>query len=119
MYKRGNREFVIDMYIACQNILEYTQGLDFKSFLKDKKTIDAVIRNIEILGEATKNVTDELKVEFPEIEWKDIARTRDKIIHFYFGVDLDVVWKIIQHDIPALKEKLEKIIRVKRWENEA
>ena len=85
MYKRRDKEFVIDMFIAVQNIMEYTEAMDFEKFFKDKKTVDAVLRNIEILGEAVKNISKEFQMKYPEIEWNAIAKTRDKLIHFYFG----------------------------------
>lgn len=118
MYKRGDKEFVIDMLISCQNIMEYTEGMDFSKFREDKKTKDAVIRNIEILGEAVKRLSTQIKEKYPEVEWNEIARTRDKIVHFYFGIDEEIIWDIINKDIPVLKQKLEKIIEQEGWKNE-
>jgi len=118
MYKRRDKEFVMDMFIAVQSIMEYTEAMNFEKFFKDKKTVDAVLRNIEILGEAVKNISKEFQMKYPEIEWKAIAKTRDKLIHFYFGVDVDTVWEIIVQDIPVLNEKLRKIIKNEGWEEE-
>jgi len=98
--------------------MEYTEGMDFSKFREDKKTKDAVIRNIEILGEAVKRLSKQIKEKYPEVEWNEIARTRDKIIHFYFGVDEEIIWDIINKDIPVLKQKLEKIIEQEGWKNE-
>ena len=67
--------------------------------------IGVVVRNIEILGEASKNISEGLKKKYPEVKWREISRTRDKIIHFYFGVDLSIVWDIITVDIPSLRKK--------------
>ena len=100
---RGDKDFVFDMYEACQRTLEYTQNMSFEGFLKDQKTIDAVVRNIEILGEAAKRVSQSLREKYSFIEWNEIARTRDKLIHHYFGVDVAVVWTILSTDVPALK----------------
>jgi len=83
MYKRGDKEFILDMLNACEKIIKYTENLDFDGFLEDEKTIDACIRNVEILGEAVKNISPEFKEKYPEIEWREIARTRDKLIHSY------------------------------------
>ena len=91
MYKRGNKEFVLDMFLSCQNVLEYTKGMSFEDFKKDSKTVDAVVRNIEILGEAVKNITSSFREKYPEVEWSEIAKTRDKFIHFYFGLDIEVI----------------------------
>ncbi|RKX38470.1 MAG: DUF86 domain-containing protein [Thermotogae bacterium] len=118
MYKRGDKEFILDMFISGQKILEYIQGMTFDDFKKDSKTIDAVVRNIEILGEAVKNISREIKEKYPEIEWRMIARMRDKVIHFYFGVDISIVWKTANADIPHLLEKLKTVIKNEGWENE-
>jgi len=118
MYKRGDKEFILDMFLACQKILEYTRGLSFEDFENDSKTFDAVVRNIEIIGEATKNISNEFREKYKDIEWKEIARTRDKFIHFYFGIDKEVVWDIASIDVPRLLEKLKTIIKNEGWENE-
>ncbi len=78
--------------------------------------IDTVVRNIEILEEAAKNVSDDLKSKYQEIEWREIARTGDKVIHFYFGVSLSVIWDIITADIPMLKDKLKNLTKSEGWE---
>ena len=78
--------------------------------------IDAVVRNIEILEEVAKNISEGLKKKYPEIEWREIVRTRDKIIHFYFGVDISIVWDIVTIDIPKLKDKPKSLIKSEGWE---
>lgn len=118
MFKRGDREFVLDMFLACRKILDYTEGLSFSEFARDDKTIDAVIRNIEILGEAVKNVSEELREKYPHVEWSKIARTRDKLIHFYFGVDKEIVWDIVKENIPELLDDLWDIIQREGWSDE-
>ena len=74
--------------------------------MQDNKTQDAVIRNMEVLGEAAKLLTDETKNNYPDIPWKDIAGTRDKLIHDYFGVNVDIVWDIAQNEMPILSSQL-------------
>ena len=111
MSKRGDREYLKDILIACENIISYMEGYDFDGFVNDRKTQDAIIRNIEILGEAVKNISGALKSKYEEVEWKEIAKTRDKLIHAYFGVDLDVLWNIIKDDIPKLKSQIKEIIK--------
>jgi len=99
-----------------EKIMKYTENLSYEDFKKNDMVIDAVVRNIEILGEASKSISDELKEKYPEIEWREISRTRDKIIHFYFGVDLDIIWDIITVDIPSLRKKLKRILKKEGWE---
>ncbi len=118
MYSRGDKEFLLDMFLSCKRILEYTKELSFEDFQKDNKTIDATIRNIEILGEAVKNISKNFQEKYPDIKWNLIARTRDKLIHFYFGIDVPTLWKTIAMDIPVLYAKLKKIIEIENWEDE-
>ncbi len=115
MFNRTDREFILDMLLSCRRILEYTEGMDFDDFEKDDRTIDAVVRNIEILGEAVKNLTSKIKEKYPEVEWNEIARTRDKIIHFYFGTDPAIVWDIVTQDVPSLSRRLKDIIEREGW----
>lgn len=116
MSKRGDREFLMNMIIACEKIMKYTKDMSYEDFCNNEMVIDAVVRNIEILGEASKNISEGLKRKYPEIEWREIARTRDKIIHFYFEVDLSIVWDIIKVDIPSLIEKLKGVAEKENWE---
>ena len=118
MYNRGDKEFVLDMFLSCQKILEYTKGMSFEEFEEDSKTIDAVIRNVEILGEAVKNISKNFREKYPDVEWSIIARTRDKLIHFYFGIDITTLWKTVKFDVPVLFRKLENIIKNEGWEDE-
>lgn len=110
MSKRGSKEFISDIKEAVERIEKYTGGMSYEIFLQDTKTQDAVIRNIEIIGEATKNLSDNFKKKYKDIEWKNIAGMRDKIIHFYFGVKWDVVWSVIHDKIPKLKTQIEQIL---------
>jgi len=110
MSKRGNIEFLSDIHEAILRIELYIQHIDYESFLEDIKTQDAVVRNLEIIGEAAKNITDEFKEKHPQILWKDLAGIRDKLIHHYFGVNLEIIWTIIEEDLPLLKEKIRHIL---------
>lgn len=94
MSKRQDTAVIKDIKEAIHRILSYTSETEYDVFLKDYRTQDAVIRNIEILGEAVKLLSDETKRKYPDIPWKDIAGTRDKLIHDYFGVNIDIVWDI-------------------------
>ena len=95
---------------AICRIEEYTGDITYKGFLKNNLRQDAAIRQIEVIGEAVKKLSSELKKGHPEIPWKDVAGMRDKLIHDYFGVDLDAVWDTAEKDIPQLKNKITAII---------
>ncbi len=118
MSKRGDKEYLKDILIACENILQYKEGYDFNMFINDRRTQDAIIRNIEIIGEAVKNISESLKEKYVNVEWKEIAKTRDKIIHSYFGIDLDIIWDIINVDIPKLKAQVKEIIKSEEFNHE-
>lgn len=94
---------------STNNILEYTSGLTKKDFAKNTLVQDAVIRNFEIIGEATKKVSNDFRQVNSEIPWKEMAGMRDKLIHDYIGVDIDVIWRTIELDPPVIKELLKTI----------
>jgi len=108
MSERGDVEFLKDIQEAMKRIESYTEDMGYNEFLKDLKTQDAVVRNIEIIGEAVKNLSSDFKEKHDNIEWRKIAGTRDKIIHFYFGVNWDIVWDIIRNKLPALEEEIKE-----------
>jgi len=110
MSKRGSSEFLKDIVEAIERIENYTKELDYEKFLQDTKTQDAVVRNIEIIGEAVKNLSKDLRERHKEVDWKDIAGIRDKIIHFYFGIKWEIVWDVIANEISLLKQKILKIL---------
>ncbi|NHI94929.1 MAG: DUF86 domain-containing protein [Candidatus Lokiarchaeota archaeon] len=109
--KRNIKLFLNDILEAISNILEYTKDIDDKQFSSDKKTRDAVLRNLEIIGEATKSIPDTFKKEYKDINWRGISGMRDKLIHEYFGVSNQIVWETIKNDIPTLKSQVEVIIK--------
>ena len=94
---------------ALQQIATYTDGLDYPGFLVNRMAQDAVIRQFEIVGEATKNLSDAFRERHPAMPWKDLAGFRDKLIHQYFGVDLAMVWQSVVDDVPMLLDELVKI----------
>ncbi len=106
MSDRQDQLYLEDIREAIQRVLSYVQGMTYAQFLVDVKTQDAVVRNIEILGEAAKNLSAESKARYPMVPWSALARTRDKLIHHYFGINLDVVWNIIEKDLPILLDQL-------------
>ena len=101
--------FIEHILLCIDKIQEYTKNLTTQEFNNNELIQDAVIRNIEIIGEATKKISKDLKSQYREIPWKEMSGMRDKLIHDYFGVDVDVVWKTVNEDIPYLKSLIENI----------
>ena len=92
-------------------LLEETESLTYEKFISNELLKRGCTRSFEIIGEASKNISDAIKNKYKDIEWKKIAGMRDKIIHYYFGVNYDIVWNTIKEKLPELKEKIEKIIK--------
>jgi uncharacterized protein with HEPN domain len=109
MPKRDADLLIADMLEALRKIDSYTAGLDHSAFLQDEKTIDAVVRNLEVLGEAAQQIPDEFEARHPGVPWRRIAGLRNRIVHDYFGLDLEIIWQIVRNDLPPLKATLEKI----------
>jgi uncharacterized protein with HEPN domain len=107
--KREFRDYINDIIEATNNIQKFVQDLDYDHFFHDKKTTYAVVRGLEIIGEASKNIPNDIKENYPDIPWKEITGMRDKIAHEYFGVDLKIVWQTIQEDLPFYKKVINKI----------
>src|SRR3989338_3764590 len=98
--------FIEHILDSIERIESYTKSLTKEKLTKNVKIQDAIIRRIEVIGEAAKNLPRDFRNKYPAIEWSDIIRTRDKITHHYFGVDLDIVWDIVKKNLPDLKEKI-------------
>lgn len=111
MSRRDTDILLEDMLLAIDKALKYTKDLDFKQFTEDDKTIDAVTRNIEIVGEASTKLSEDLKQQYPGIDWKRIKGMRNRIVHDYFGVDMGIVWEVISNHLPLLKKQIEAILQ--------
>ncbi|PYS60698.1 MAG: hypothetical protein DMF76_13180 [Acidobacteria bacterium] len=116
MSERKDSEFVEDVREAIRRISVYTERMNYDAFLADIKTQDAVTRNLEIIGEAVKNLSPELRQLHPDVPWRSMAGVRDRLIHDYFGVNLDIIWEIISNELPKLVEPLERILEEARAE---
>lgn len=103
-------DYIRDMLENAEKALLFVEGMGFDEFLKDEKTVYAVVHAIEVIGEAVKSIPDDLRNTYAEIPWREIAGTRDKLIHEYFGVDLQVVWRTVQEDLPILARQLRAIL---------
>ena len=105
--------FIEHISESIERIESYAKNLTKEKLTKNVKIQDAKIRRIEIIGEAAKNLPGDFRNKYRLVEWNDIIRTRDKIIHHYFGVDLDIVWDIVKKDLPDLKNKIKSILEEK------
>jgi len=104
-------DYIEDIIEAMNDAMSFVEGMEYDDFLKDRKTIYAVIRAIEIIGEAVKKIPESVKNRYPQIPWREMAGMRDKLIHEYFGVNLRAVWDTIKQDIPNLKPSFDKILK--------
>lgn len=110
MFPRDWKFRLEDMVESIDLIEEYVKNMDRNSWSQDRKTIDAVIRNLEVIGEAAKHLPAELQERYPDIPWFHIQGMRNLLIHEYFGVDTDILWQTIEKDLPSLKSRILEII---------
>ncbi len=106
MSKRDNALLVADILEIARKILRYTQGQRFEDFLSEEKTVDAVVRNFEIIGEAANRLSEGFKIHYSGIDWQQIRGFRNRIVHDYFGIDHEIVWRIRDTFLPLLIEQL-------------
>jgi len=106
---RNLKLYITDILDSIDKIEKYVKGYDYQKFVKDGKTIDAIIRNFSIIGEAGTHVPEDVREKYPQIPWYEIVGMRNKVIHEYFGLNEEILWKTIQDDLPRLKKELLKI----------
>lgn len=109
--KRDAEVFLAHILESIKKIEEFTKGISKEKFFRDIKLQDAVIRRIEIIGEAAKNLPANFREKHSDIEWAEMAKTRDKLIHGYFGVDIELTWNIVKDNLPNLKEKIKNALK--------
>lgn len=109
MKDRELRDYVNDLVEACEDILSFTKGMTYSDFAGDRKTVNAVIRSLEVIGEATKNLPISFRGKYPDIPWKQMAGMRDKLIHEYFGIDKQMVWQVVEKHIPHILPLVKQI----------
>lgn len=107
--KKDSGVFLAHILESIENIEKFTKNISREKFLKSVKTQDAVIRRLEIIGEATKNLPRDFRKRYADVPWSELAKMRDKLIHGYFGIDLELTWKVVKQDIPELKTQILKI----------
>jgi len=109
--KRRDKDFLGDINEAMNLIGLYTKGLTYRKFLEDRKAQDAIVRNLEVIGEASKNITTAFKAKYHDVPWKKLAGLRDKLIHFYFGIDYKIVWSIAKKELPEVCKQVKEILK--------
>lgn len=105
-------DYLRDMLDNANRAMQFAKGMDYEAFSKDEKSVYAVIRAVEIIGEATRNIPEEIRAKYPHIPWRDASDMRNKLVHRYFGVDVEVIWQTLQEDLPILASSLEEIIKL-------
>ncbi len=110
MKNRDYTDYVNDILNSIEEVAEFTDGMSLEEFLKDKKTINAVIRSLEVLGEAAGKLPDDLRSKAPDVPWTKMTGMRNKLIHEYFGVDLEIVWAVVKEELPPLTSHLKKLL---------
>jgi uncharacterized protein with HEPN domain len=108
---RTYRLFLEDMLLSMNRVTEYINGLSFIEFKHDYKTVDAVIRNFEVIGEASKNMPKEIKDKYPMVPWEEMYLMRNKISHEYFGIDYEILWDVASNYLPENKSQIEEILK--------
>lgn len=108
--KRDCRVYLGDILQAFRNAQEFVGRISYEKFITDKKTVSAVVRELEVAGEATKQLPPSVRRKYPDIPWSDMAGMRDKLIHFYFGVDMEIVWETVKVRIPKLEPLIEDVL---------
>ncbi|MFW5755975.1 MAG: DUF86 domain-containing protein [Tangfeifania sp.] len=115
--KKQDRTYIMyleDLLHAMIRIAEYIEGFSFAEFKRDYKTVDAVIRNFEIIGEASKNLPPELKEKYKEVPWSEMYLLRNKVSHEYFGVDYEIIWDVASNYLPENKSQVDRILEIER-----
>lgn len=107
---RDYRLYLDDILEAIGKIEKYTEGLNYEQFRQDDKTIDAVVMNFTIIGEAAKQIPEKIRKHYPEIPWKEMAGMRDKLVHGYFGIKYDMLWETVTERLPQLKPLIKKLL---------
>ena len=108
--KRNYKLFLKDILEAMESIEKFTEGMSFEEFKTNDLVSSAVIRKFEIIGEATKQIPQDIRNKYLDIPWKEMAGMRDKLIHFYFGINHELVWKTVKNRIPQIKSLIKKIL---------
>lgn len=108
--KRTILDYLEDVSSAIMDIRSFVQDMSADQFMSDKKTVNAVVRSLEVIGEATGKIPNEVRMQYPHVPWEEITGMRNRLIHEYFGVDLDIVWQTIQEDLTLLETAIKTML---------
>jgi len=111
MMEKDYRDYIQDILDSIDEIYVFIGQMSREEFLNDRKTVKAVLRNLEIVGEAAKKIPPPLRDKYPDIPWKKMAGLRDKLIHEYFGVDLEIIWQLIKEELPGILHPIQEMLR--------
>ena len=111
MKDRNYADYIHDILASIKEVDDFTKGMTFDDFCKDRKTTNAVIRSLEVLGEASRKISDDIKSKATNVPWAKMTGMRNKLIHEYFGVDLEIVWTVIKEELPPIKPFIEQLTR--------
>ena len=109
--KREYEDYLRDMLENAEKALSFVEGMDYDGFCTDDKAVYAVIRALEIIGEAARSISENVRQSHPEIQWREIAAMRNKLTHEYFGVNTKVIWRTVQEDLPAIIPHLRNMLK--------
>lgn len=107
---RDWRLYLDDIAECTRRVAEYTRGMSFEQFVTDTRTYDAVLRNLEIVGEAAKQLPEEVRRRYTEVAWTDVSRFRDRLAHGYHSLQDEIIWRVVQEDVPALRDQVRRIL---------
>jgi uncharacterized protein with HEPN domain len=110
---RNESLYLGDIQESCEKILRFTKGMTYKEFIHDDLHFDAVLRNLEVIGEAVKNISEETRITYPNVKWRKIAGFRDIVAHEYFGVNEETVWDIVKNQVPDLLKIVKTMLEAK------
>jgi uncharacterized protein with HEPN domain len=109
--EKDYRDYIQDILNSIDESHEFVGGMTFDDFTKDRKTVNAVIRSLEVIGEASKNIPKGVRDQFPDVPWQKMTGMRDKLIHQYFGVDLEIVWKAVKEDLRPVRSSVVRVLK--------
>ena len=114
---RDDIMYLQDIAESCKKVHRFTSGLSQSDLIKDEKTYDAVVRNLEIIGEAAKHISADLRKQLPDVQWRKAAGLRDMLAHAYFGIDNDILWDVVQNKIPPLAKAIKAFLNKQKDDN--